>query len=594
MGFSYKPAKLNFLSRGSLIFLKFVDTSTMTNEWTVRVHKTGLHRWGRGWPDVRHLVLALAAATLLIACGSGGGGGGGTVAIPAPPKALEILSTVVNEGNLEVDASKPVDPRVTIRFAFDASLGASGIGTDKVQLSDGTRTYPIDIVIAGNTLTVVPIGNLRTSVSYTLTVKAGATSADGSVLRSDYVFKVRTVVAVFEAKQLTQLDRSLGGGTDTRIVIADINGDGRPDLVKIGLLYDPHGPTNAYTLSIYLQNTAGGFDNFQKVEHIVNKSRQTSHFNDLIVQDIDGDKKPELLVREIPSGYTPSEVAGIRIFKADAAGKYFASDFIVTPYVLGLQAMDVDGDGLLDLVGLNQPAYDTPAAFQILRQTSSGLTKLAPVVLPDGNYELGVGDLDLDGKPELIANRRFSNAGQAKSELLIYSQSAPATFSLNTALTNEAIGFCNSLDTCSGMKVVDTNGDGKVELVFVGRHYVFEASTNDVITFSRQPGGGLTKVSQVTLEYKDFHGDVYAVQDMDGDGVPDSLVFAESSFAILAGGSNFSWTFSNKIKSPVYDNMYAANVAIGDIDGDGLPDIILDSVNSGIVLARQVNFRRRP
>lgn len=536
---------------------------------------------------------------MLIACGGGGGGGagggGGTVAVPVAPKALEILSTVVQEGDKEVDATQPLDPRVTFRFAFNATLGASGIGANQVQLSDGTRTYPVNIAIAGTTLTVTPTGNLHTSLDYTITVKAGAASADGSVLKSDHLFKFRTVVAVFEARQLTQGDRFVGSGPGTRILITDVNGDSRPDLVKLGELYAADGRNNAYTLSVFLQNTAGGFDNFQKLEHVVNRSTYSATFNGLVVQDVDGDKKPELLVPELPSDFDDTAVAGIRIFKADAQGKYSARDFIATPYVQSLQAMDVDGDGLADLVGhRGETSFDRTSSFQVLRKTSSGFTQLAPVALPTGDYEFGVSDLDVDGKRELIVNRIFYSDGPAKSELLIYSQSAPAAFSMNAALSNEAVGFCAVVDTCNKMKVIDVNGDGRSELVFVSRRLLDAAGANAVITFSRPPGGGLTKVSQVTLDYGNFYGDLYAIQDMDGDAVPDLFAVAAGYFGILEGASNYSWVFSNKIKTPVVDTMYPTNVAIGDIDGDGLPDVIFDSVNSGIVMARQVNFRRRP
>lgn len=578
----------------------------MTKDWTVHnanglqfqtapTSFTRFRSWGTGWSVVRQVLLAFAAAPLLIACGGGGGGGSGTVVVPVAPKALEILSTVVSEGDKEVDASQPVDPRVTFRFAFNANLGAPGIGADQVQLSDGTRTYPVNIVIAGSTLTVMPIGNLHTSLHYILTVKAGATSGDGSVLKNDYVFNFRTVVAVFETKQLTQGDRFVGEGPDTRILITDINGDGRPDLVKLGKPYVNDGRENGYTLSVFLQNATGGFDNFQKLEYIVNRSTYSTRFNGFVVQDIDGDKKPELLVPEFPSDLDVTAVAGIRIFKADAEGKYFASDFIETPYVQSLQAMDVDGDGSIDLVGYRgETSYDRTSAFQILRKTSSGFTKLAPVVLPGGAYEFGVSDLDLDGRRELIVNRTYYGDGPAKSELLIYSQSAPATFSKNTALTSEAVGFCASMDTCTRMKVVDVNGDGKPGLVFVGRRVLDAVSINAAMTFSRASSGGLTKVSQVTLDYGNFYGDVYAIQDMDGNAIPDMLALAAGYFGILEGGSNFSWVFSNKIKTPVLDTVYPTNVAIGDIDGDGLPDVIFDSANSGIVMARQVNFRRHP
>jgi hypothetical protein len=560
---------------------------------TENLSRTTPQSFGVQWVRVRHFLLTIAAGSLLLACG---GGGGGAVSVPVPAKALEILSIAVEKDERDVDIKQPVDPRVKFRFAFSATLGASGVSADRLQLSDGTRTYPVSTAIAGNTLTVTPTGNLHTSLNYTLTVKAGAVSADGSVLKSDYVLGFRTMVAVFENKQLTQGDRLVGSGPATRILIRDLNGDGRADLVKLGKLESGAGlRNNSYSISIFLQNTAGEFISSQKVEQILSPNNFTTQFNGFVVQDIDGDNKMEIIVPESPSESDVGAVAGIRIFKSDAGGKYSASDFIATPYVQSLQSMDVDGDGLIDLVGARgESAYGRTIAFQILRRTSSGFTILPPVEFPNGTYEFDVADLDLDGKRELIVNRRAYIDGTLKNELLIYSQGAPATFSLNAALTNEAVGFCKSMESCTKMKVADLNGDGKPELIFAGLRYVDPAYLGTVITFSRSAIEGLTKVSEVSLDYGTFYGQFFGIQDMDGDGIPDLLAVAVNYYGILESQSNSSWVFSNPILTPVSGTFYPSNVAIGDIDGDGLPDIIFDQPVLGIVAARQLNFRRNP
>jgi len=77
---------------------------------------------------------------------------------------------------------------------------------------------------------------------------------------------------------------------------------------------------------------------------------------------------------------------------------------------------------------------------------------------------------------------------------------------------------------------------------------------------------------------------------MDGDAVPDLFVVGAGFFSIVGGKPDFSLEFSNQIRLPVVDSMRPENVAIGDIDGDGRPDIVFDSYNSGIVMARHVKY----
>lgn len=535
---------------------------------------------------------------ILTGCGGGSSGGasssnasgtntGGTNTGGTSPTVtgFEVVSSNVPDGSMAVD------PRAIFQLEFNASFGVSGITTDQVLLSDGKTNYPLSIVPSGGTLRISPATPLHTRTDYQLVIKSGVTSANGSVLKSDYVLKFRTTMFVFEKKQLLPSDRSVYGGSDMpRIIIVDVNGDGRPDLVELGALYRPDLPSaNGYTVNIYLQNTSGGFDQFQKLENVSDQSPYQKYFNNLIALDIDGDSKPELLVPE----YRPDDsgTAGIRVYKAGADGKFAAHAFISTNYSEKLQALDVDGDGRMDLVGSNRRALDqVTGGFQVLRNTTAGFQQLDPVSLPNSRYEFGVTDLDGDGKRELIVNRGFAKPsdGTLTNEVLIYSQRAAGVFSLNSQLTTEAMNLCSNASACEDMRIVDLNGDGKAELVFNTQISGSNGMEVAVIGFSRRSESGLVKIFQISIG---SNMRVYEIRDMDGDSVPDLFVVSlAGSFSIIGGNANISWDFFNKLNIPVFDSMYPANVAIGDIDGDGRPDVIFDSYNSGIVMARQVKY----
>lgn len=549
---------------------------------------------------MRQVKIASKAAVILLvgllaSCGGGGGGGTAapapvspvTPAVPAPPAPPPVTAAPLVIVALNVpNGSLAVDPRATFEFGTTRPMVPT-FGADQVVLSDGTRTYPVKVEINFARLIITPVAGLPTRTSYRLTIKAGATNTDGSVLQSDFVLDFKTSIAVFEPKQLTAADNSVGFGDYPGIQVADVNGDGRPDLIELASLYRPDlFAAVGYRLNIYLQNATGGFDKLQSLEYIVQQKEYSNFDPQLIVLDIDGDHKPEVLVPEYHLG-RPSE-SGIRIFKAGADGKYAAHDFIATSFAQNVQVVDLDGDGKMDLAGGDR-ATSTGGAdgVQVLRGTATGFTKLPPIALPDGRAEFGFADLDQDGKRELIVNRRYTAPNfLPTTELLIYSQDATGVFSRNAALTAEAVGFCTNADYCREMKIADLNADGKPELIFSAQ--VGNGNTDNlVLVFTRQPGVGLVKVSQTSIGYD---ASVFAITDMDGDGLPDMFVVGAGFFSIVGGTRNYSWDFSNKFSPITSGTMHPLNVALADVDGNGQTDIVFDSANGGIVLARRIKF----
>lgn len=537
----------------------------------------------------RYLSTAAAVffTVLLASCGGGGGssanGGGTGGGTSGATKALELTISSVPNG------AQAVNPNVTFVFTFNAVLGASSVRPDQVLLSDGTTTYPVKVAINSGLLTVQPDAPLHTRTNYRLTVKAGITGSDGSVLKNDYVLTFKSVLAAYEAKTLTPPDPTVYGSDLPRIKVADINGDGRMDLIELADL-DLSDSTSGggYTLNVFVQNSTAGFDKLQKLELIATLSGDMGYFNNLIVLDIDGDSKPELLVAE--QRLDPANESGIRVFKVDKAGRLTESSFIATKYTEILQAVDIDGDGKDDLVGTNRRAIDqATGGFQILLNTATGLSKLAPVVLLHGGGEFGVADMDGDGKVELIFNHLVAkpNNGGIINQLLVYSQTATGVFGLNGALTDETLGFCASTKVCREMKIADMNGDGKPDFIFVADPADQVSTGQQVVSYSRAPAGGLIKNFHVSIGYD---ASVFAVQDMDGDRIPDLFVIGAGFYSIVGGSPNFALEFSNAIRMPVFDTMYPPNVALADLDGDGQLDIIFDSYNSGIVMARNIKY----
>ncbi len=520
-------------------------------------------------------LLASAAIFCMIgalsACGGGSGGaGGGGSPVPAAPLEVNAITPLAN--------AKYVKTRTEFVVSFGSALSAAGLTAGQVQLSDGTQVYPVKIAIVGPVVTLTPLQNLNTQTDYQLTIKAGVVAANGAVLKNDFVLKFHTLRSVYEARQLTPGGVSVPGPDAQRVRVVDVNGDGRADLVEFGALYRPDlFAANGYTINVFLQDAAGNFETLQNIELVADQNVYDKYFSDLLVLDVDADGKPELLVPE----YRPNDEdnTGIRVFKLDAKGKFAEHEWIATNYAEFLKAVDVDGDGKTDLVGTNDSAIDqVTGGFQVLRQTATGFVKLAPVTR-QGGREFGVGDLDQDGKRELIFNN--TNA------LQIYSQGAPGAFALNASLSNETVNFCAAYEQCQEMEVIDVNGDGKEELVFISRTPLGQPANNHLLAFARAPAGGLTKKIDAMMG---FNTGLFGIHDMDGDGVRDFLIispFPTPYFEVVGGKRDYALDFSNLMPLRT-SGVLQRNVTIADVDGDGRPDIVLDDYNDGIWVERNL------
>lgn len=114
------------------------------------------------------------------------------------------------------------------------------------------------------------------------------------------------------------------------------------------------------------------------------------------------------------------------------------------------------------------------------------------------------------------------------------------------------------------VEIADLDGDGRMDIVARGQ-FAFSGAGNTVYLYYQRAQGGWMKR---TLEVP--HGEGLKLQDIDGDGKPDIVI--NSVWLKNPGGRDKKWSQHVFTRSWTWPHAY---VAVGDVNGDGRPDIVM-------------------
>jgi hypothetical protein len=271
----------------------------------------------------------------------------------------------------------------------------------------------------------------------------------------------------------------------------------------------------------------------------------------------------------------------------------------------------------------------------LLAQSNPAL--FAPTVKYDsGGYDtwsLAVGDLNRDGKPDLVvANRNDTTEGTVGvllgngdgtfQPVVTYASGGPGTFSVAIADVNSdgkpdvlivndhsgvgvllgngdgtvqtVVTYPSGLLTAFDMAAADVNADGKPDLIVVG----FFLNVSDQLWVSAASvllgNGNGTFQTPTIYPSGGYAPPGVAVADVNGDGKPDIVVAnngassvnaGNGTVGVLLGKGDGTFGAASSYASGGYD---AASIAVADLNGDGKPDLIVgnccdDTLINGIV-----------
>ena len=318
-------------------------------------------------------------------------------------------------------------------------------------------------------------------------------------------------------------------------VIADLNGDGKPDLVVPTHVHTLVSPGEIGHILVLLNQGDGTF--------VAGARYKIPHDPTVGVGDLDGDGDPEIVVSD-------SESSTVTVLRNDGRGTFtVAAPIHVNPGPRAVSVGDVNGDGKADVYW-----FEGDHLRALINQGRGTFTG-APV--SSGSFAgdvLVAGDLNGDGAIDVVAAE--------DEDVRVYLNAGDGTF-LPPAVYP-------SLAPVSQLSLVSWRGAGPTDILVAG--------TVDTVLLDSGRGTFPTHVAIPSPP------PFTAVGDMNGDGKADLIGVHPGDSAVdvwLNGGDD---TFSTRVSMPI--TRYGVTAQVSDLNGDGLLDIVTlsqPSANQGML-----------
>jgi hypothetical protein len=442
--------------------------------------------------------------------------------------------------------------------ALDVIAGTSQQGS-YVYLNDGAGRFHFDPTH------VIPFGTGTEAIAV---VAAGDVDFDGDLDLAVGNSSQRSEVYLNDGAGTFPPGDPFGSSITGAVAVGDLNGDGRLDVIAA---------ENNIGVKIYLGSGEGRLDTQHPL--LVSKDNPVS----LAAADVNDDRKLDVII-----GYSNGPAA---VYLNDGKANFpdKPSSHFGDNNVRALATGDMDGNGSLDIVAGPPPNGGLNTVYLNDGQGNFGWQGGERKVSNTGHHtrSLAVGDLNGDGALDIVAG----NVGG-------YFQGEP-----NYVYLNDRTGHFDGGDSehqlagdagnTTSVALGDVNGDGYLDIVAGNKGY---QSTQDFVYLN--DGSGAFPLSRRLGSGQGTTA--LALADMNGDGALDIIAAHPSERDPISGqilSRNAVYINTGMGNFPIVRDFItgrggaAVTVAVGDLDGDGLQDIVTGGNNQSSMVT--LNRSRR-
>ncbi|HMJ70780.1 MAG TPA: FG-GAP-like repeat-containing protein [Cyclobacteriaceae bacterium] len=282
------------------------------------------------------------------------------------------------------------------------------------------------------------------------------------------------------------------------------------------------------------------------------------------VGDFNSDNKPDIVALGI---------GGIHVFfntTANGVVSMSPSTLLTASEVKHVAVVDVDGDGKQDIVAMSG------FLFNVFRNTSiPGNNSFAPgkqfLLSGSGVGVFAIGDIDGDGRPDIVSN----NPSATFTRNISYQGNID--FASTTSLAGGQIG--------SSIAIADLDQDGKSDIVM-------SLTSQNLVIIHRNLStpSTLSLATPITVSTQ-LSPDVVSVADLNKDNLPDIVVISKTkgTASSIINTSTTGLTFSASAPISLANMPTIGSSALGDINGDANPDIVLPNSTGFIGLMKNTS-----
>jgi gliding motility-associated-like protein len=186
---------------------------------------------------------------------------------------------------------------------------------------------------------------------------------------------------------------------------------------------------------------------------------------------------------------------------------------------------------------------------------------------------VAISDLDLNGKPELVITDQLK-----KIVTILSNQSTTTSISFGTPVKVELPAVVNNTD---GLDIHDLNGDGLPEIIT--SHILSSADNKIFILINKSSPGSFNFDDKKIIEDNNAIINI-KIGDLDGDGKADFVVtrILNSDISIYRNTSTAS-EVSFAAPTPLLTAIEPWGLDLGDLDGDGKLDIAVASIENPVI-----------